>query len=210
MIRVGLLDSGVGAALGGRIVAAARFTGRELGPDPVGHGTALARIILHHAPEAALLDARAFGPDLRASPAEVTVALGWLIAINVRLVNLSIGLRDDREVLREAVAAALAQGIILVAATPARGGAVFPAAYPGVLRVTGDARCGPGEVSRLGGTPADYGACPHALDGAPGGASFATAHVTGLLARALAAGETAPRAVLDRLARYHSREHRRA
>jgi hypothetical protein len=210
MIAVGLLDSGVDAALAGHVLAAASFTAGEPGAVPSGHGTALARVILHHAPEARLLVAQAFGPDLRAAPADVAAALGWLASRGARVVNLSIGLREDREVLRAAVAGALAAELILVAATPARGGPVYPAAYPGVLRVTGDARCGPGDLSRLGGMPADYGACPKDLDGSPRGASCATAHVTGMLASAIGRGETEPRAILDALARHHGRERRLA
>lgn len=210
MIRVGLLDNGIDAALAGRVVAAADFTSGTLAIDPAGHGSALARAILHHAPDSTLLDARAFGRDLRSSPAAVGAALRWVIGQSVQIVNLSIGLREERAVLREAVAEALDRGLILVASTPARGGPVYPAAYPGVLRVTGDARCEMGEVSKLGGTPADYGACPKDLDGTPRGASFAAAHVSGLLAAALAHGATDPRAALDGLACYEGREHRHA
>jgi hypothetical protein len=98
--------------------------------------------------------------------------------------------------------------LILIASTPARGAPVYPAAYPGVLRVTGDARCGPAEVSALGGVPADYGACVRDVDGTPGGASLAAAHVTGLLAAGLAAAATDAAVVLGRAVRFRARERR--
>jgi hypothetical protein len=205
VIRVGLVDSAVDRALAGSIAAAKSFT--DVGAHACGHGTTVARIVLHHAPAARLLCAQAFGPGGRTEAAAVAEALRWLTAERAHLVNLSLGLAHDRENLRAAVADALAAGLILVASTPARGVPVYPAAYPGVLRITGDARCGPGEISALGGEPADYGACVRDLEGAHGGASLAAAHVTGLLAGGLASADAG--AILERAVRYHGRERRR-
>ena len=123
-------------------------------------------------------------------------------------------LRADRDVLRAACAAAEAAGVLLVAASAARGAPVFPAAYPGVLRVSGDARCGPEEVSDLEGEPAHFGASPVAsgATGLVGGASFACARVSGMLAAVLARepglGAPAVLARLRALARYRGRERR--
>lgn len=202
MIRVGVIDTGIAGPVAGR-----RSFAPALPADHT-HGTSVAAIILHHAPDARLLDACAFAAG-RAAAADLAAALEWLTAERALLVNLSLGLRHDRAVLRTAAATARAAGLILIAATPARGAPVYPAAYPGVLRVTGDARCAPHELSALGGTPADYGACPRDLSGAPGGASLATAHLTGLLARGLASGAADPEAALARAIRFHGREHRR-
>jgi hypothetical protein len=91
-------------------------------------------------------------------------------------------------VLAAAVARAIASGCIIVASMPARGAVVYPAAYPGVIRATGDARCAPGELSCLG--PGFFGACPRwtasgpassgadAGGGVRGGASAGAAWVT--------------------------------
>lgn len=208
MIRVGLIDTGIALHLGPAIAATRSFTSDP--PAAIhGHGTTVATIILQHAPQARLLDAQAFDAAARAAPAAIAAALHWLISERAALVNLSLGLRHDRETLRDAVAAAQAAGLLLIAATPARGAPVYPAAYPGILRITGDARCAPHELSALGGTPAHFGGCPHDLTGTPGGASLATAHVTGLLARRLARGPADPHAVLTGAARFHGRERRR-
>jgi subtilisin family serine protease len=210
VIRVGLVDTGIAPALAGSVAAEQAFTGTALTEDALGHGTTVAGIVLHHAPDARLLNAQAFGSGSRAEAAAVANALRWLIAERARIVNLSLGLPHDREVLRTAVAEALAAGLTLIAATPARGAQVYPAAYQGVLRVTGDARCAPGELSALGGVPADYGACPRDLDAAPGGASLAAAHVTGLLARGLNTVGIEPIAVLSRAVRFYGRERRQS
>ena len=206
---VGLLDSGVEAAVAAQIRASRAFVD-EPGPGPFGHGTAIARIILHHAPHAPFLSAQVFGESQRTTPELVAAGLDWLRQENACIVNMSFGLHPDRAVLRHAVAAAQAAGMILVASVPARGAMVYPGGYAGVIRVSGDARCAPGEISALGADPADYGACPKDADGRLGGASFATAHVTGLLARHLSETDRDQRALLDRLARFHGRERRLA
>jgi hypothetical protein len=105
---------------------------------------------------------------------------------------MSLGLNTDRAVLAAAVTRAIASGCIIVASMPARGAVVYPAAYPDVIRATGDARCAPGELSYLG--PGFFGACPRwaasglaspgagalagARVGARGGASVGAAWVT--------------------------------
>lgn len=207
-VRVGLLDSGVAEPIAAHVVAAETFTGEPLAPDRLGHGTSLAAILLHHAPDAALYNAQVFGARRVTAPNVVADGLHWLAEMGVKIVNMSFGLRDDRAVLGQSVAAARTAGIILVAATPARGAAAFPGAYPGVIRVTGDARCEFSEISALGGTPADFGACPRGLDGRLGGASLATAHVTGLLAGHLEASLENPVGELERTARFRGRERR--
>jgi subtilisin family serine protease len=208
-VKVGLLDSGVEPELAVHVSASRAFVDQGAAHS-LDHGTAIARIILQHAPGAALLHAQVFGERQRTTPDLVAAGLDWLREERVRIVNMSFGLRPDRAVLREAVTRAQAAGMILVASMPARGPMVYPGGYAGVIRVSGDARCAPGEISALRGDPADYGACPQDVGGRLGGASFAAAHVTGLLAQHLSETEREPRALLDRLARFHGRERRLA
>lgn len=198
-VLVGLIDSGLGAA--------AEEDGAK------GHGEALAGIILRHAPGARLADAQIFdgtGPATAAAAA----ALHRLIPQGVSIVNMSFGLRDDRRALRDACSRALGEGILLVAASPARGALVFPSAYEGVLRISGDARCASGEISHLATRQAEFGACPRGPDDNPaiGGASFATAHITGILAAFLVAGGTpaSARGHLMAIAKFHGPERRGA
>ena len=206
---VGMLDSGVELAVAAHVRASRGFVDKP-GPGPFGHGTAVVRIVLHHAPDAPLLCAQVFGSRQRTTPEVVAAGLDWLRQENARIVNMSFGLRHDRAVLRHAVTRAQAAGMIVVASVPARGAMVYPGGYAGVIRVSGDARCAPGEISALGGDPADYGACPKDMGGRLGGASFAAAHVTGLLASRLSEPDHDPRDLLDRLARLQGRERRLA
>lgn len=82
-----------------------------------------------------------------------------------------------------ACAEALAAGVLLCASSPACGGPVYPANYPGVIRVTGDARCAPGQWSWLGSRQADFGGYVGTGDRA--GASLGCAALSGRIAALL-------------------------
>jgi len=108
---VGLIDSGIGGAAAAHVTAHRSFTLAAAGyvttggdsdtADPAGHGSALADILLCRGDAAALYDARVFDSRMRCSAAQLAAALDWLRASHeVRLVNLSVGLRRDRPVLR--------------------------------------------------------------------------------------------------------------
>jgi len=224
-VTVGLIDSGLAPDLAPGARAARRFfldasDDIQIGAvqdDALGHGSRLARIIRDHAPDAVLLNAQVFTDRLTATPAAIAAALDWLAERGAALISMSFGLRADRPVLARAVARAVDAGVLLVAASPARGAPVFPAAYAGVIRVTGDARCGAGEISALATRQADFGACvrapANAADTPPiAGASFAAAHVSGLLAQWLASGgePASARDYLRSIARYHGPERRQA
>ena len=222
-IRVGLLDSGISQDLASHVVAGRAFSLDDgevritaAAPDRIGHGTALARIIMAGAPGVALLNAQVFRASMATTPVAVAAGLDWLVAEGARVINMSFGLRHDRDVLREACAAAVDRGAILLAAAPARGPMVFPAGYEGVITVQGDARCAVGEISALGSPQADFGAHPGPLDGpaekqAQGGASFAVAHLCAVLAGCLAEDAALdPVERLTALARYHGPERRAA
>lgn len=218
-VRVGILDSGIDDPELMRAVVGSRDLTLHGPAGPcLPHGATIARIVLGLSPDAVLLDARIFGGRLATSAEQAAAGLDWLVQVGSRIVNMSLGLREDRAALAQACHAAMAAGVILVAASPSRGPSVFPAAYPGVLRVCGDARCAPGQVSALGGEPAEFGACarPSPAEGEPygGGSSFAAAQVTGVIAGFLAQNPDAEsdtvRDHLHRIAAFHGRERRLA
>jgi len=202
MIRVGIADSGVDGTAAAKVIARADFFAagtmikvNDSPRDHAGHGSALAAVIAQ-ADGVGLLDARIFDASLRASAAQAAAAIDWLVDGGARLVNLSFGLREDREVLREACARALSHGVLLVASAPARGAAVFPAAYPGVLRATGDARCAPGEHSWLGTAQADAGGAARTPCRRVAGASAGCAHVSAAIIRLMLEQPSASREAL--------------
>lgn len=210
-VAIGVLDSGMDA---GQARAARRFAADDDGqilagpaaPDRLGHGTAIAGVILRELPTAALLSAQIFNERGLATPAAVAAGLRWLVGQGVRLVNMSFGLLDDRAMLRQACREAVEAGVLVVASVPASGPLVFPAVYPGIVRVTGDARCTGGEIAAIDSLRVDFGANPWAGPASPegpnvAGASIAAARVTAALAAVLAADPAAtPRQALERLA----------
>jgi hypothetical protein len=214
MIRVALLDAGVGERHAPRIAAACAFAlaadgaiAREAGlaaatRGALPHGPALADVLLAD-PRVALLAARVFGETLATSAAQLAAALDWAVEQGAVLASVSAGLREPRDVLGDAVRRALARGVVLVAAAPARGAPVYPAAYPGVVRATGDARCAPGEWSWLASAQADFGA--HVQAGAVRGASAGCARIAAQLAARLAAGDAPEAAVAALQAGAHYR-----
>ena len=180
--------------------------------DQMGHGSQVLAIISQQAPLAEFLIARIFTDRLAASVDQVVMAIDWLVDSQVDLINLSLGLRDDRQALAAACRRAVDRGVILCASTPAQGGPVYPAAYPGVYRMTGDARCQPGQFSRLATSNADYGGCVRSALPHLAGASVGCAHMTGHIARYLSTGGAVSdlSGWLDATATYYGPERRRA
>jgi subtilisin family serine protease len=218
--RVAVIDSGVGPSDQPPLRSTRRFIddGAQiieagLAPDPTGHGTVVAEIIASAGVPMELCVAQVVDAEGRATPAAVAAALSWALAQRVQLIHLSLGLRHDRAVLAAAIAQALAVGIVVVASTPARGVRTYPAAYPGVIRASGDARCGKEEISHLATTWADYGACAVHWGpdgGTQRGASVGAAHLTRFILAHLPP-LMEPAAVsqsLARYARYHGAERR--
>ncbi|BBH45918.1 S8 family serine peptidase [Pseudomonas sp. KU43P] len=186
-VRVGLIDSGCTPAQAETLHAARRFwladgVLREGPPQPdrLGHGSAVLARLQTEAGTVPLLLAQVFGDQGSTSALQVAAALLWLAEQGATVINLSLGLQQDRPVLRQACAEVQAAGVLLCASSPAQGVAVYPASYPGVIRITGDARCAPGQWSWLGSSQADFGG--HVGERGMAGASLGCAAVTGRIA----------------------------
>jgi len=180
--------------------------------DPIGHGTAVTRTICSMSFKAVdLMIAQVLDEEGICTPAAVAAAICWAMESRVDLIHMSLGLREDRRVLADAVAGAVRAGCVVVASAPARGGVTFPAAYAGVIRATGDARCVAGEISVLGNAQAHFGGCPqYPAHPRSGGASIGAANVSGVVVSRLVPGSESGsvRAQLALMARYHGAERR--
>lgn len=215
VLWVGVIDSGWPVALADRIEMARSFVANGSdAQDRNGHGTRTLQAIATLAPEARFCIAQVFDQVLRTDGSTVARALDWLVQQGAAVINLSLGVRRDHPPLRAACARALAQGCVVIASTPARGEPVFPAAYPGVIRVMGDARCASGQHSALLLPHADFGACALPTNGerAQAGASLGCAHLSGRVAALLTGGVACDRAAvwqaLVESARFHGPERR--
>jgi hypothetical protein len=229
---VGLIDScgaWPGASRAAAFVADGGQVERRGGvPDPTGHGSRIAAL-LQRERTIDLLLGQVFTSAAPTSGAAVAAAVDWAVAEGANLVHLSLGLAADRPVLGAAIARAIGRGVVVVASVPARrapaaasaAAAVYPAAYAGVIRGTGDARCAPGELSSLG--EGVFGACPRppapagdeagssggrAVGGASVGAAWVSWAVLGGPPPAAAVAEVVRR--LTAAARYHGAERRPA
>ena len=221
--RVGLIDSCGGGLRGldaatpvdaSSVADAAAFVAcdgrverRDTVPDPTGHGSRVAELLISGR-RVELLLGQVFTTQGPTSGAAVAAAIDWAAERRVGLIHLSLGLAGDRAVLRVAVQRAIDAGCIIVAAMPARGAPVYPAAYAGVIRATGDARCAPHEISHLGRW--FFGGCARleVADRACGGASIGAAWVThAILQEAMLAAPAAVDALTAR-AKYLGPERR--
>jgi len=168
------------------------------------HAAAIAASIVRHEASVAFANAAIFGERLTLAPAQLPTALAWLLERPPDVLHCSFGLATVDGELAAAFARAVAACRFVVAAAPARGRPVYPAALPGVLAVSGDARCGPDDWSWLNTAQVDFGAhVVAAHDPAVRGASAAAAHFTGLLCAKLsdAGAGASDAAVLEALRR---------
>lgn len=196
-VRVGVIDSGGPAGDPAQDLGVARAfqadgsTAPAL-PDLLGHGSAVAQIILRACPGARIIHAQVFDDRPVTSALRISAALRWLAALpeadRPDLICMSLGLAHDRAPLRAACEYLTQVGIPLIAAHPAQGAPCFPAAYPSVIAATGDARCGWDDLSQP--RPGVIGAwCNSPEHGGKGmgGASIGCARAAGHLAAVIAA-----------------------
>ncbi|WP_083748873.1 S8 family serine peptidase [Pelomonas sp. KK5] len=194
--RIGLIDSGI-AADHATLQAARIETAGCPAAHPAAHGTAVASLLVGS--RGALPGARLLAFDAYCDAADggsalrVAEGLAWLARQQAGVVNISL-VGPPNELLQRAVAAAQRRGLLLVAAVGNDGPAappLYPAAWPGVVAVTG--------VDPRRRVLAEAGRGPHVLFAAPGsalwgadvaggtvelrGTSFAAPLVAALLAR---------------------------
>jgi hypothetical protein len=181
--------------------------------DTFRHGARVAGVIQSASSPCDLFIAQALDERGVSTAATIAAAIRWLLTQQVHLLHLSLGLREDRAPLAQAILDAGHAGTLLVASTPARGAKPFPARYRGVLAATGDARCNAGQIADLGADYADFGGCVQCdVDGVADqrGASIGAAHVTRFIVSHLPAGidERRAREQLSALAAFTGRERR--
>ena len=143
---IGMIDGGVAShpSLGRASIEQSGFAGS---PQPTGHGTAVASLLVGSqgsfrgaATGAQLFVADVYGGNRAAGSATTIVrALGWLSVKHPQVINISLVGPSNRLVER-AVQIVQSRGIRLVAAVGNDGPAAppqYPASYPGVIAVTG-------------------------------------------------------------------------
>lgn len=219
--RVGLIDGGVDRAHPALRAADLHAWGCDGAVRPGTHGTAVASLLVGHtasfagaAPGLALYAADVYcGQPAGGASDEVARALAWLVRERVAVVNVSL-VGPPNRLLERAVQAVVARGHLIVAAVGNDGPAappLYPAAYPGVVGVTGvdparrvlpEALRGPQVRFAAPGSELAVAAAGETGYASARGTSFAAPLVAGLLARRLPAPDpAAAAAALDALAR---------
>ena len=220
-LRIAVVDSGVHAAhphvngVAGGVGIDDHAAEHDDYVDRLGHGTAVTAAIREKAPGADVYAVKVFDRELSATAAALAGAIRWARRRHVHLINLSLGtLNADHEAAIEwEVNAALAEGLVIVAAGPQPGRRWLPGALPGVVRVELDMTrprdtCAIEE--RDGQVTVRACGYPRPIPGVPPernlrGLSFAVANATGLLARTWPAW---PAALLRYRDRWPSRSRR--
>ena len=140
--RVGLVDGGVDPA--DPALAHARIERHGCGTaNPSRHGTAVAARLVAGDPDTLYAADLWCGDAVGGATSNLVDALAWMAREHVAVINISL-VGPDNPVLARAVQAMIARGHVLVSAVGNDGPAappLFPAAYPGVIGVSGvDAR----------------------------------------------------------------------
>jgi subtilisin len=190
--------------------------------DDEGHGTHVSGTIAGNgknggvagvAPMAKLYAVKVLDKDGNGNYSDVIAGIEWAMNHGIKIANMSLGADEGSEPLHRAVQAALAKGMLIIAAAGNSGGTVgYPGAYP--------------EAVAVGASDSSNHVAPFSSRGpevsyiAPGvdifstklgggyttlsGTSMASPHLSGLAALAFSQGATTPaalRAALDRAAR---------
>ncbi len=153
-VRIAIVDTGADLGhpeLRGQIVDSWRANGwlGRMGlagaKDDSGHGTHCAGVaaaaglqgVSGLAPGCKLLIVKALDQDGAGATSDVVRGIRWSVSHGARVISLSMGGEEDPRALREAIADALAAGVVVVAAMGNEGKQLknFPAAYPGVIAV---------------------------------------------------------------------------
>ncbi|MBW7885091.1 MAG: S8 family serine peptidase [Caldilineaceae bacterium] len=103
-----------------------------------GHGTHIAGVIARIAPDAQILPVRVLNRNGTGNTFVLAYAIEWSVAHGADVINLSLGTDTDSIALSQTIESALAQGVVVVAASGNNGDKSphYPASYPGVIGVT--------------------------------------------------------------------------
>jgi len=209
-VKIGVIDTGVDYHHPDLQTALSRginlVNPHTLPFDDNGHGTHIAGTIAasgRHAmtgiaPRAVLLPVKAFDHEGSAYVSDIIKGIDWCVHQGVHIINMSFGMKQRSESMLEAVRNAKRAGVIIVASSGndgRRGFIDYPARFPQTISVGAlDAKGGIASFSNRGKRIDVFAPGENVLSTWPkgryhemNGTSMATAHVTGVLALAMAA-----------------------
>lgn len=207
-VKVAVIDSGIDAEHPrvGHLAGSVAF---ELDPeedsgyrvlegaheDLVGHGTACAGIIRSLAPDAEIYSVRVLGSNLKGRGALFVAGVRWAVEAGMHVANLSLSTGSDRWFgqLHDLADDAYFKRVLLICAANNVPGPTYPSQYASVISVAAREGSDPYAIAYNPHPPVEFGAIGIEVDVAwtggtsitATGNSFATPHVTGLVARML-------------------------
>lgn len=144
-LRIGMIDGAVmqeHVFLRNRQVRRQDFVMNE-GTRPLGHGSAVASLLVKHSPQDSLLlaasvffETTGYAPG--ATTESIVAALDWLASENVDVINMSLS-GPPNQLLEQVVRRMVSEGPLIVAAVGNNGPSgepLYPAAYAGVIGAT--------------------------------------------------------------------------
>ena len=209
-VKVAIIDSGVDAGhpMVGGLAGAVSLESDPSHPDGVravegehedyvGHGTACAGIIRSLVPEAELYSVRVLGANLKGRGAVFHAGIRWAVDHGMHVLNMSLSSKSEQwfAPLHEIADLAYFRGVILVCAANNLPGATYPSEFSSVVSVAAREAAGAESVTYNSAPPVEFGARGLDVEVAwtggsttvASGNSFATPHVSGLVARILSA-----------------------
>jgi subtilisin family serine protease len=195
--RIGIIDSGVhvghphiGNIAGGISIAARQYDVSYV--DRLGHGTAVAALIHHRAPQAELFVVKVFHQALVTDIETLLSAIDWCLDRDLDLINLSLGTTNEnhRAAFEASVASVQAKGKVIISAAEMESLPALPGSLPNVIGVLPDPAMQAGELgAKIFNGKSVFTASPYPreIPGVPRernlhGVSFAVSHVTASLA----------------------------
>lgn len=183
-IYIGLIDSGCDSiTCKGKFVSIKndKIKLLPLKKDSLGHGSCIANTISHEF--ANFYCMQVFDKSLVTTAEHIAFATHYLCEKKVDLIHMSLGLRHDRKILKNAILKALNQNISIISSIPSISNYnIYPANYKGVISVTADARCKNDEISFIN-THAKFGASPLSNNPQIRGSSVAAAHFSKVISK---------------------------
>lgn len=149
VVKVALLDSGTGVCEDLDVIEYINLVPEEqdiitYDEDGTGHGTAVAGIleanddnegIIGVAPDVSLYSVKVFDYSNTAPISRIVEGIYWAIDHDINIINMSFGTDVNSYALHQAIQAADAAGILMVAAAGNNTMVEYPAAYPEVIAV---------------------------------------------------------------------------
>jgi len=126
-----------------------------------------------------IYDIQIFTNELRTTPLHIYYALEYLLDKKIDVINLSLGISQDYQEIKQLCQKLINKGVTIVSSYPRRSSIpIYPASYNGVIKVTSEGMCKDDKVVCLDKNQEYFGANPFSKVKEVAGSSVAVAKFT--------------------------------